>query len=124
MSLDVRCLTDGEKTVWMARNTGVRPIRYDLYRSLEEVPKEIRYYAERAEPETPDRDMTWRWHAFDEFFHGACMCELYTPDCPMSWNPKTCPAILSGQVNVDGLSDILWEQWGLKREKAGAKDHE
>ena len=47
MSLDVRWLTNGEKTLYCVIDSWCDPPRKSTYETLEEVPKAIKHYAEK-----------------------------------------------------------------------------
>lgn len=50
MSLDIRYLTNGKKALYCVTNSFASPVSYEVYESIEDIPKEIRHYAPRGDP--------------------------------------------------------------------------
>ena len=50
MSIDVRHVTNGVKSGYYVRNSGVTPMTVDFYSKKEEIPESIRHYAPDGEP--------------------------------------------------------------------------
>lgn len=57
MSLDIRYLSNGKKTLYCISNTGVKPTEYTTYEKLEDIPESIRHYAPAGMPEFVDPDI-------------------------------------------------------------------
>lgn len=57
MSVDVRYITNGEKTGYYVRNAGVAPTTIDIYEKKEDVPESIRHYCPDGEPKFWGPDM-------------------------------------------------------------------
>ena len=57
MSVDVRHITNGTKTGYYVRNSGVEPVTVDFYNKKEDIPEGIRHYAKDGEPKYWGPDM-------------------------------------------------------------------
>lgn len=51
MSIRIDYLSNGKKALYCVRNAGVTPSTYETYEKLEDIPKSIRHYAPKGEPE-------------------------------------------------------------------------
>lgn len=71
MSLDVRYLTNGDKTLYCIINCGVTPFEKTTHERLEDIPESIRHYAETVaskEPHYVSPDMA-RFLGWDDIFY-------------------------------------------------------
>lgn len=57
MSINVKHVTNGEKSGYYVRNSGVTPMTVDFYSEKEEIPESIRHYAPDGEPKYWGPDM-------------------------------------------------------------------
>lgn len=48
MSIRIDYLSNGKKALYCVRNAGVTPSTYETYEKLEDIPKSIRHYAQKA----------------------------------------------------------------------------
>lgn len=69
MSLDVRWLTNGEKTLYCITDSWCNPPRKYTYETLEEVPKAIKHYAEKIKEPTFVGPRTASLLGFDDIFY-------------------------------------------------------
>lgn len=76
MSLDVRYLTNGTKTAYRVRNSGVDPVEVNYYEKKEDIPKEIRHYAPEGEPKFVEPDMAYVLGAGEYFYPNFPKCGL------------------------------------------------
>lgn len=74
MSLDIRYLTNGEKTAYRVRNSSVEPIDIKYYENREDIPKSIRHYAPEGEPKFIQPNMAYTL--------GASVGEYFYPNFP------------------------------------------
>lgn len=95
MSLNIRYLTNGEKTFYIEINSGVTPTEYHAYKTKEEIPKSIRHYAPDGDPKFVEPDLAAIFGVQDIFY----------PDFPSCGHPdylgKRCIAE-SCKFAVDG----------------------
>lgn len=76
MSLDIRYLTNGEKTAYRVQNSGVEPIEVNYYETMEEIPKSIRHYAPKGEPNFVEPDMAYALGAGEYFYPNFTKCGM------------------------------------------------
>jgi len=57
MSIDVRYVTNGKKSGYYVRNSGVDPMTIDIFDKKEDVPESIRHYCPDGEPDFWGPDM-------------------------------------------------------------------
>lgn len=57
MSIRIDYLSNGKKALYCVRNAGVTPSTYETYEKLEDIPKSIRHYAPKGEPEQVNPDI-------------------------------------------------------------------
>ena len=50
MSINIRYLTNGKKSVYVVRNSGVSPVEINYFDNKDEIPNSIRHYAPDGEP--------------------------------------------------------------------------
>lgn len=72
MSLDVRHLSNGEKEIYSVTDFGVRTI----YERLEDVPKSIRYYAEKEKLKVVKPDMARMLGVLDVLYPNFPNCGM------------------------------------------------
>ena len=70
MSLNIRYLTNGEKTIYIAINSGVTPREYHVYKTKEEIPKSIRHYVPNGDPKFVGPDLAAILSVQDIFYPG------------------------------------------------------
>ena len=75
MSLNIRYLTNGKKTFYIAINSGVTPPEYHAYKTKEEIPECIRHYAPDGDPKFVEPDLAAFWGLLDVFYPGFPNCE-------------------------------------------------
>lgn len=76
MSLDIRYLTNGKKSAYRIRNSGVEPVEVNFYEKKEDIPKEIRHYAPDGEPKFVEPDMAYILGAGEYFYPNFPKCGL------------------------------------------------
>lgn len=74
MSLNIRYLTNGEKTAYQVVNTGVKPIQIDYYLTREEIPESIRHLVPSGEPLFLYPDAARVLLAMDYFYPDPIIC--------------------------------------------------
>lgn len=57
MSIDIRHITNGVKSGYYVRNSGVSPMTVDFYSKKQEIPESIKHYAPDGEPKYWGPDM-------------------------------------------------------------------
>lgn len=72
MSLDIRHLTNGEKTIYTVRNSAVGS--FDIYNTIDEIPESIRHYAETTRLQFCEPDLARLFGVRDIFYPNF-------PDC-------------------------------------------
>jgi len=68
MSLDIRLLTNGEKSVYTVRNSGVTPMTLEVYESIDEIDKSIRHYALKRNKQFCEPDLARAFGVLDIFY--------------------------------------------------------
>lgn len=76
MSLDIRYLTNGEKTAYRVQNSGVEPIEVNYYENKEDIPKSIRHYAPEGNPKFVEPDLAYVLGAGEYFYPNFPKCGL------------------------------------------------
>lgn len=79
MSLNIRYLTNGEKTFYVVHNFGVTPPERHVYMTKDEIPKSIRHYAPDGEPKFVEPDLAAILCVRDIFYPNFPSCGH--PDC-------------------------------------------
>lgn len=74
MSLDIRYLTNGKKTLYTVINSGVTPIQRNVYKTKEEIPSDIRHYAPDGEPKFVGPDLAYFLGVGSFFYPGFPNC--------------------------------------------------
>lgn len=75
MSLNIRYLTNGEKTFYVETNSGVTLPERHIYATKDEIPKSIRHYAPDGDPKFVGPDLAAILGVQDIFYPGFPNCE-------------------------------------------------
>ena len=80
MSLDIRYLTNGEKSVYAVRNSGVTPTSLEIFETYEDIDERIRHYAPKGEPKWCGPDLARTFGVLDLFYpnHPNCVMKNYS----------------------------------------------
>lgn len=74
MSLDIRYLTNGKKSVYVVRDSGVTHSNGYCYDSKDDIPSSIRHYAPKGEPRLVGPDMARLFGAIDILYPDFPTC--------------------------------------------------
>ena len=74
MSIDIRYLTNGKKSVYVVRNSGVSPVTVEYFYTKDDIPKSIRHYAPDGEPLFAEPDTARMFKALDILYPGFPKC--------------------------------------------------
>lgn len=74
MSLNIRYLTNGEKTAYQVVNRGVDPTEITFYENKEDIPESIVHYAPEGEPNYIEPDLAYILDAQDYFYPNFQKC--------------------------------------------------
>lgn len=75
MSLNIRYLTNGEKTAYQVVNTGVDPTEITFYENKEDIPQSIVHYAPKGEPKFIEPELAYILDAQDYFYPNFKKCK-------------------------------------------------
>jgi len=76
MSLNIRYLTNGIKSVYTVRNAGVTPTTFEIFDRREDIDIRIRHYAPTGDPVHCEPDLARMFGVLDLFYPNF-------PNCPM-----------------------------------------
>lgn len=75
MSLDIRYLTNGEKTAYRVEDSGADPVTVNYYERREDIPENIRHFAkENEDPIFVGPDMAYILGAWEYFYPDLLEC--------------------------------------------------
>lgn len=111
MSLDIRYITNGVKTIYRVIDGSAES--FNIYNDRDDIPKSIRHYAPKGEPKFVGPDMATIFGVRDILYPNFPNCGLpdYVGRRCIAESCKFADDLIHGQISTDNVAEVVVREY-------------